>query len=90
MSNILKRLGIQPAVRDEFALRDKAMAGDMVWVLDPATVSTAPTAAAWTRDVVVELQTAAGEVHNWFDDAIASGVSIADTSSAGTATIPWE
>lgn len=86
--NILNRVGVQPAVRLLLALRDKAMAGDMLWVVTPATVAPAPTSAAWTRSVVVELQTAAGEVHTWFNDAIATGVSIADTSTAGTATIP--
>lgn len=88
MSDILKRTGIQPAVRDEFASRDEAMSGDMLFVATPSTVSTSPTAAAWTRSVLVELQNAAGDVHGWFDKAIAAGVSIADTSSAGTASIP--
>lgn len=88
MSDILTKLGIKPKVREEFYLRDKAMAGDIVWVVTPATVTPAPTAAAWTRTVTIELQTAAGEVHTWFSDAITSGVSIADTSTAGTASIP--
>ena len=88
MSAIKDRIGIQPAVREELALRDKAMAGDIVWVVTPATVTPVPTAAAWTRNVVVELQTAAGEVHSWFSKAIATGVSVGDTSTAGTATIP--
>ena len=34
-----------------------------------------------------KLQTASGEVHTWFNDAIATGNSIADDSTAGTATI---
>lgn len=88
MSDINKKIGIQPAVRKELALRDKAMAGDMIWVVDPSTVNTTPTSDAWTRTVITELQTAAGEVHSWYSDAIATGVSVADTSSAGTATIP--
>ena len=88
MSLIKNREGIQPAVKDEVSLRDKAMSGDLVFVVTPATVAPVPTSAAWTRTVVVELQTAAGEVHTWFDKAITSGVSIADTSTAGTATIP--
>lgn len=88
MSSILTKLGIKPKVREEIALRDKAMAGDIVWVVSPATVAPAPTSAAWTRTVYIELQTAAGEVHEWFSDAITSGVSIADTSTAGTASIP--
>jgi len=88
MGSILKKLGIQPAVRKELALRDKALAGDIVWVVTPATVTPAPTSAAWNRSVRIELQTAAGEVHEWFSKAITTGVSIGDTSTAGTASIP--
>jgi hypothetical protein len=66
----------------------KAMSGDLVFEVSPATVAPAPTAAAWTRTVTVTLKTSTGEVHTWFDGVLASGVSIADTSNAGTATIP--
>ena len=89
MSNILKKVGIQPAVRNEFYLRDKALSGDLVWVVTPATVVVAPTEEDWTRTVVVELQTAAGEVHTWFSDEISSGNSIANTGD-GTASIVSE
>lgn len=88
MSSINLKNGIQPAIRDELEIRDKAMAGDMLWVVSPATVTPVPTSEAWTRTVAIELQTADGEVHEWFSDEIASGVSIEHTSSAGTATIP--
>lgn len=74
-------------LRDAIDQRDKALSGDILWVLTPSTVAPAPTAAAWTRDVVVELQSADGELHSWFNDAITTGVSIADDSTAGTATI---
>ena len=33
------------------------------------------------------METAGGQVHEWFNKDITSGVSIADTSSAGTASI---
>lgn len=82
-----KDIGNSPSLREEFALRDKALAGDMVWVVSPATVDRAATVAAWQRDVWVELQTAAGELHTWFDKEIASGISIADDSALGTAAI---
>lgn len=88
MAGLFNKLGFSPELRAETKIRDKAMAGDMVFVVSPATVTTAALATAWTRTVRVELQTAAGEVHEWFDKAIATGVSIADTSTAGTATIP--
>jgi hypothetical protein len=66
----------------------EAMAGDMVFVVTPATVDRVHGSSAWSRTVTVELQNAAGEVHDWFDADLASGVSIADTSTAGTASIP--
>lgn len=65
-----------------------AMSGDILFKCYPATVSTAATAAARTRTVRVQLETTAGDVHTWFNKAIATGVSIADTSVAGVATIP--
>ena len=81
-------LGLKPAIRDQLGLFAKAMAGDMVFVVTPDGTSLVATALAWTQTFYVELQTAAGEVHTWFDKAIASGASIGDTSSAGTASIP--
>jgi hypothetical protein len=80
-------LAIQPQLRDEIALRDKAMAGDMVMSIVPTTVAPAPTSSAWTRNVIIEIQTAAGEVHTWLDQAYTTTLSIADTSTAGTASI---
>ena len=87
MSKFDTMLGIQPELRLEVYLRDKGMAGDMIFVVTPETVTPVPTAALWTRDVVVELQSATGERHSWFNKAITTGVSIADTSTAGTASI---
>ena len=77
----LKNEGFQLELRKEITQRDKAMAGDLVWVLTPSTVASAPTAAAWTRTVLVELQSADGEVHSWFSKAITSGVSIASNTT---------
>lgn len=78
-------LGLCPAERNQLALMAKALSGDMVLVVTPATGAPAPTNAAWIQDFYVELQTAAGEVHSWFNKAVTSGHSIAD-DSAGTAT----
>lgn len=75
-------------LKDEMALRDAAMAGDMVFVVRPPTPVAAPTAAAWTRTVNVTLETSGGLVHSWFDKSITTGVSIADDSTAGSASIP--
>jgi hypothetical protein len=65
----------------------KALSGDLVMVITPETVTPVPTSEAWTRDVTVSIQTAAGEVHRWLNAAYATTVSIANTSSAGTASI---
>jgi hypothetical protein len=74
-------------LRDAVGVRDKAASGDILWVLTPPTVAPVPTTSAWTRDVLVELKTAAGEVHDWFSADITTGVSIAD-DGGGTASIP--
>ena len=88
MSNILKKVGIQPEARREIARRDEAMAGDMVWTVTPSIVSTEPLATAWTRVVRVNLKNAAGDIHKWFTDTISTGNSIAETSEgAGVVSI---
>ena len=78
---------IQPQLRDAIALRDKAMAGDIVFVITPATVAPVPTSVAWERDVAIEIQDASGNVHTWLSQDYATSLTIADTSTAGTATI---
>jgi hypothetical protein len=88
VANPLHCAGLKKAIRDIMALYAKALAGDMVFVVTPATDTPAPTAAVWTQDFYVEVQSAAGEVHTWFNKAVASGVAVSDTSTAGTATIP--
>jgi len=80
-------LGLSPGIRKQLALFAKALAGDMVMVVTPATKAPAPTAIAWTQDFYVELQTAAGEVHTWFNKSVATGHSVGDTSTAGTASL---
>jgi hypothetical protein len=81
------RLGFSPEIRNYLAQMLKAMAGDLVFVVTPATVTPVPITGAWTRTVYIELQSADGKVHTWFDKAITTGVSVGDTSSLGTATI---
>ena len=68
-------------------LTAKAMSGDIVLSILPATTTRSATAAAWTRKVTVQALTAAGELHSWLNAAYAAKVAIADTSAAGTATI---
>lgn len=72
----------------DHTMYESAMSGDLIFSVSPATVTTAPTSAAWSRTVTVTLVDSNGNTHNWFDKAIATGVSIADTSTAGTASIP--
>ena len=66
-----------------------ALNGDIAVSVSPATATHAATVSTgWTRTVTVTLKNAAGETHTWFNYAYASGCSIADTSSPGTASIP--
>ncbi|MBT6322553.1 MAG: hypothetical protein HOJ31_10255 [Anaerolineae bacterium] len=84
-------IGVQPEVKDLFELLEarlsEAMAGDMVLDISPETVAPEPTSAAWTRNVVLTVKNAAGDVHDWLNAAITTRLSIADTSTAGTASI---
>ena len=84
---LIQGAAIQPQLRDEISLRDKAMSGDIVFSITPATVAPAPTSAAWTRDIVIEIQDASGNVHTWINQDYAAALAIADTSTAGTASI---
>lgn len=90
--NILTRGidGVPDGIRlsDLINLMNDALCGDLVFVVTPSTLASDATAAAWTRTVTIELQNAAGDVQKWFNKAITTGVSIADTSSAGVASIP--
>ncbi len=79
--------GLSLAERHQLSLMAKALSGDMVIVVTPATAAPVPTAAAWTQDFYVELQTAAGELHTWFNKVVVSGHSVGDTSTAGTASV---
>lgn len=60
--------GIQPELRKQLLLRDKALSGDMV--LSPSITTfteTATTATGtWTKTIRVELQTNSGDLHDWF------------------------
>lgn len=82
-----KRNTIGLTANQELNLKSKAMSGDLVMSISPATVTPEPTAAAWTRTVLISIQTAAGELHSWLNDTYATTLSIGDTSSAGTASI---
>lgn len=74
-------------VDEKITLRDSAFSGDIIWALSPSALSTEETSEAWTREVLVSLENSDGEVHDWFTKDITTGVSIAYTSLAGTASI---
>lgn len=65
------------------ARRQEAMSGDMVFTATPATLGTVDTVAdaGTTRTVQVALKNAAGDVHEWFNKAIATGVAVSDTTT---------
>lgn len=81
------REGIQPAVREEFDIRDKAMSGDIVMVISPEAVTSQTTSSAWTRNVIIRIESAAGKLHSWLNADYAATLVIGDTSAAGTASI---
>ena len=71
----------------QFIMLEAATNGDLEFAISPAAVTTDATSAARTRNVVVTCQNAAGKVFTAFTRDLTSGVSIADVSSAGTASI---
>ena len=66
---------------------NSAMSGDILWVLSPSVLASDATSDAWERNVVVSLEDSNGHVHDWFTNDISTGVSIANTSVAGDASI---
>ena len=66
----------------------KAMGGDMVFKCTPATAAPSAAAAALANiayTVTVTLESAAGEVHSWYNGPVL--LAIADDDSTGNATI---
>jgi hypothetical protein len=65
------------------ARRQEAMSGDLVFTASPATLGTVNTVAdaGTTRTVQVALKNAAGNVHEWFNKAITTGVAVSDTTT---------
>lgn len=61
------------------------MQGDFVLSVSPATLTPAPTSAAWSQDITIKLVTSNGDLHEWYSGPIKLG--IADTSTLGTASI---
>lgn len=74
-------------LQDANQLLRSALSGDMVLEIAPATVDRVATSEAWSRYVSIALKNSAGMVHDWCNLAFTTTLSIADTSSAGTASI---
>jgi hypothetical protein len=72
---------------DDIEMMGKALSGDLVFTVTPATTTRAAGTYAISRDVTVKLTDADGNVHTWFNKAISNGCSVGDTSTAGTAAI---
>lgn len=65
-----------------------ALNGDIIMEISPATVTRTPTSAAWTRTVTVTFKDSNGNIHTWLTETFSTALSIGDTSTAGTASLP--
>ena len=72
---------------EQIDLMAQAMSGDLVMVIEPETVTTDATDAAWTRDVTITIETADGDVHEWLTADYTTTLSVGNTSTDGTASI---
>jgi len=72
---------------EQIDLMAQAMSGDLVMVIEPETVTTDATDAAWTRDVTITIETSNGDVHEWLTADYTTTLSIDEKSDAGTASI---
>ena len=82
-----RNLSGQATQNEEISSHSSALNGDMVFSITPATVDRAATASAWTRDVEIVVQDSQGVVMAWLTQDFTNTLSIADTSTAGTASI---
>jgi len=80
-------IGLEPNAREYIDKLVSGMSGKLTMSVSPATVDRAATASAWTRNVVVEIKDEKGRICDWLSASYATKVSIADTSTLGTATI---
>jgi ribosomal protein L18E len=83
------------ALVEYLEIQQKGISGDMVLVASPialgssaaaVTAAIAGAAAKFTRDVTIKLQTAAGEVHSWFNGTFAIAVAEV-TAGSGVSAI---
>lgn len=84
---IRENANLEPQLRDDLELRDKAMSGDIALSVAPSTVTVAATSATFTRYISAYLKDAAGNVHDWYDRTLTGKLTAADTSAAPGASI---
>lgn len=88
MTDIKQMPGIQPELRKYLSAIESAMAGDIVMVIDPETTGSAATTEDFTRDVIISIENAAGDVHTWLTADYTTTLAIAEsTVGDGAATI---
>lgn len=68
-------------------LLGSAINGDLTIVITPATVNRDATSESWSRTVNIKVVDSDGNNHLWLTQDFATTLSIADTSTAGTASI---
>jgi len=89
-TNFKTKLGLALGSSDlanELLAMANGLNGDLLLRITPATNTKAATAAAWTEKIKVELVDSDGRVHTWFNKTLTSKVTVADTSTAGTASV---
>lgn len=72
---------------DNVDMLAKAMAGDLIFTVTPATTTRVAGTYAINRAAEVALTDALGNIHTWFNKVVTSACSVGDTSTAGTAAI---
>jgi len=85
LSNISKQGDDLIEARNEVKIQGDALSGDYSLSIVPDTKDLDATSAAWTQEITITLANASGVIHSWYSGQ--GTVSIADTSTAGTATI---
>jgi hypothetical protein len=88
--SLRKFAGVAIGLRQEIALRDRALSGQFVLACSPATLGNSAAAvnaaiggaaAKFTRTVVVKLTDTAGNIHTWFDGTF--GIAASKVSAGG-------
>lgn len=90
--NIKLKKALQLALGNKRAANDLlsgllALNGDFTLGFLPSSTTLTARSTAWTQTVTLTMKAADGTVHSWLNKGFTTRLSIADTSTAGTATI---